>query len=71
MIKYDEVNRGKSGAVDKSVKKSLKSGQKVEELSKSPKNLKDLKSCKDYLFGRTFTKASIFHQFDTKNLSSC
>ena len=44
--------------------------QKVEELSKSLKKLKDLKSCKGHWFRKTFTKTPIFHQFDTKNLSS-
>ena len=45
--------------------------QKVEELSKSPKNLKGLKSCKDHWFGGMFTETPILRQFiDTKNSSS-
>ena len=36
-----------------------KSRQKVEELSKSPKNLKGLKSCKGHWFRGTFTEAPI------------
>ena len=51
------------------VKKSSKSRQKVEESSKSPKNLKDLKSCKGHRFGGTFTRASILRQLDTRNSS--
>ena len=39
-----------------------KSRQKVEESSKSPKNLKGLKSCKGHRFGGTFTKAPILRQ---------
>ena len=39
-VKYDEVDRGRSGAVGKSVKKLSKSRKIVE----SPKNLKDLKN---------------------------
>ena len=40
MVKYEEVDRGRSGAVGQSVKKSLK----VKESSKSPKSLKGLKN---------------------------
>ena len=36
-----------------------KSCQEVEELSRSPKNLKGLKSCKGQQFGGMFTKAPI------------
>ena len=43
MVKYDEVDGGRSGAVDKSVKKS----------SKKSKNLKGLKSRKCHRFGGT------------------
>ena len=39
-----------------------KSRQKVEESSKSPINLKGLKSCKGHRFGETFTEASILRQ---------
>ena len=39
-----------------------KSRQKVEESSKSPKNLKGLKSCKGHRFGGTFTEAPILRQ---------
>ena len=39
-----------------------KSRQKVEESSKSSKNLKGLKSCKGHRFGGTFTKAPILRQ---------
>ena len=46
-----------------------KSRQKVEESSKSPKNLKDLKSCKGHRFGGTFTGAPILRQLDTRNSS--
>ena len=40
MVNYKEVDRGKSGAIGKSVKKS----SKVEELLKSSKSLKGLKN---------------------------
>ena len=40
MVKYEEVDGGRSGAVGKPVKKS----SKVEESSKSPKSLKGLKN---------------------------
>ena len=43
-----------------------KSRQKVEELSKSLKNLKGLKSCKGHQFKRTFTKAPILYQQRTQ-----
>ena len=39
-----------------------KSCQKVEKLSKSPKNLKGLKNCKGHRFGGTFTKAPILRR---------
>ena len=39
-----------------------KSCQKVERLSKSPENLKGLKSCKGHRFKGTFTKALILRQ---------
>ena len=39
-----------------------KSRQKVKESSKSPKNLKGLKSCKGYWFGGTFTEAPILRR---------
>ena len=39
-----------------------KSHQKVEESSKSPKNLKGLKSCKGHWFGGIFTEAPILCQ---------
>ena len=42
--------------------------QKVEELSKSPKILKSLISCKYYRFGGTFTKAPIL-RLNTRNSS--
>ena len=42
MIKYEKVDRGKSGVIGKLVKKLSKSHQKVEKLSKSPKSLKGL-----------------------------
>ena len=43
-----------------------KSCQKVEESSKSPKNLKGLKCSKSHRFGGTFTKAPVFHQQKTR-----
>ena len=67
MVKYKEVNRG--GVV--LLASRSKSCQKVKELSKSPKSLKDLKNkiCKSHQFGRMFTKAPILRQLDTKNSS--
>ena len=43
-------------------KSQSKSRQKVKESSKSPKNLKGLKSCKGHRFGGTFTEAPILRQ---------
>ena len=43
-----------------------KSRQKVEESSKSPKNLKGLKSCKGHRFGVTFTEAPVLCQRRTR-----
>ena len=43
-----------------------KSRQKVEESSKSPKNLKGLKSCKGHRFKGTFTKAPVLRQRRTR-----
>ena len=62
IVKYNEVDRGKSGTVGKSVKKSC---QKVEELSKvkkpqKSKNLKGPKSRKGHWLRRMFTKTPIF-----------
>ena len=39
-----------------------KSCQKIEESSKSPKNLKGLKSCKSHWFGEMFIKKPILYQ---------
>ena len=44
-----------------------KSRQKVEESSKSPKNLKGPKSCKSHRFGGTFTEVPILRQLNTKH----
>ena len=44
------------------VASQLKSRQKVKELSKSPKNLKGLKSRKGHRLGGTFTEAPILRQ---------
>ena len=67
MVKYEEVDGG--GVVV--LASWSKSCQKVEKLSKSPKSLKGLKNkiCKGHWFGKTFTKAPIFRQLDTKNSS--
>ena len=43
-----------------------KSCQKVEESSKSPKNLKGLTSCKGHRFRRTITEAPVLHQWRTR-----
>ena len=43
-----------------------KSCPKVEESSKSSKNLKGLKSCKGHRFGGTFTEAPVFRQRSTR-----
>ena len=43
-----------------------KSCQKVEKASKSPKNLKGLKSCENHRFGGTFTEALVLCQRRTR-----
>ena len=48
LVQYDEVDRGRSGAISKSVKKSSKSRRIV----KSPKNLKGLKKLRRPLVWR-------------------
>ena len=48
MVKYNEVDRGRSGVISKLVKKSR---QKVKEMSKSPQNLKSLKNLQKSLIG--------------------
>ena len=63
MVKYDEIDRGGSGATEKSSNK-LKNCQKLE-------NLKGLKSRKGHWFRGTFTKAPIICYLDTENLSFC
>ena len=66
-VEYDEVD-----GLGKLIKKASwsKSRQKVEELSKSLKNLEGLKSCKGHWFGGTFTNAPILCQFIDKKNSS-
>ena len=66
VVEFDGVDAG-GDAVGKSVKKSSKSRQKVEESSRSPKNLKGLKSCKGHRYGGTFTEAPILRQLNTRN----
>ena len=57
VVKYDGVDGGVVLLASQS-----KSRQKVEESSKSPKNLKGLKSCKGHQFGVTFTEAPVLCQ---------
>ena len=59
IVKYDEVDGGRSGAVDKS--------SKSRRIIKSQKNLKGLKNRKGHRFGGTFTEAPILSQLDTRN----
>ena len=58
IVKYNKIDRDKSGAIDKSLK-----SQKIVN------NLKLWKVYKGYWFGKTFIKASILCQLGTKNLS--
>ena len=57
MVKYDDIDVGRSDAGKKSSK-----GQKNVKKSK---NLKGLKSSKGHQFGETFTEAPIPRQLDT------
>ena len=61
---YDEVDKGRSSAVGKSVKKSSKGRRIVRKSEKpqSPKNLKCLKSCGGHRFEGTFTEVPVLYQ---------
>ena len=69
MIKYDEVDEGKSGAVDKSVQKSSKSRRIVKE----SKSFKGLKSLQRSLVRRNVyrsTNPSLVHRYKELELTT-
>ena len=58
MIKYEEINGGRSDTMGKSVKKLSKSDQKFEKLSKCLKSLKGLKNLQKPLFWRNIYQST-------------
>ena len=69
MVKYEEIDGGKSGVVGKSVKKLSKSRQKSRRIVKEPKKLQGLK-----IFQRTSVWRNVYQStglLSTKNSSFC
>ena len=67
MVKYEEVDGGRSGAVGKSVKKLSKSRQKSQKIVKEPKKLQGLKNLQRTSVRKNVYQIPILCQLDTRN----